>query len=147
MQISRSFINILSGDLSAARKFYTEFLQLELRFDSDWFINLGVPGNEALELGIIKVEQEIVPPQHQQTPAGAILTLVVEDVAEVEARARAMNVTIVEGVRNLFYGQRRLLVADPDGFLIDLSSECEPDAQWVKKVKQHEGGWYYETSD
>lgn len=58
--------------------------------------------------------------------------------------AQARGVEIVEPPRDLFYGQRRVLVRDPAGTLVGVSSECAPDPTWMARVKQAEDGSYQE---
>ncbi|MEO1019072.1 MAG: VOC family protein [Pseudomonadota bacterium] len=120
--IDRFFVNILSDDLAASSRFYVETLGMKVHFESDWFIILVNEGRHPFELGILKRTSEIVPESDRQTPQGLMLTFVVEDVEQVYADAQARGLTIVEPPRNLFYGQRRLLLRDPNGVLIDVST-------------------------
>lgn len=64
-----------------------------------------------------------------------MLTVVVDDVDTVHARARAAGIEIVEPPTDLFYGQRRMLVTDPNGLLVDVSSECPPDPDWLASLE------------
>ena len=41
---------------------------------------------------------------------------------------------MIEPPTDLFYGQRRMLVVDPDGQILDVSSECPPDPDWVASM-------------
>jgi uncharacterized glyoxalase superfamily protein PhnB len=67
-------------------------------------------------------------------PTGGMLTLVVDDVDAVHARAQEAGIEIVEPPTDLFYGQRRMLVTDPNGLLVDISSECPPDPDWLASL-------------
>jgi PhnB protein len=100
-------------------------------FESDWFIHLQDPSNESLELGIMDRDHEIVPERFRAAPAGGLMTIVVDDVDALHRRAADASVEVIEPPRDLFYGQRRMLLVDPDGQLVDVSSECEPDPDWV----------------
>lgn len=64
----------------------------------------------------------MVPTDYQHPPGGKALTFVVEDVDAVHADAAARGVAIVAQPRNLFYGQRQLLLSDPNGTLVDVST-------------------------
>ena len=44
-----------------------------------------------------------------------------------------MGLKIIQEPRNEIYGQRRFLTIDPDGLLIDVSSNCEPSPEFVAK--------------
>lgn len=126
MRIQRCFVSIFSDQLEATRDFFVKLLNWEVDFDSTWFVHLKAPGNDALELGVLLRDQEIIPEPLRQMPAGAMLTVVVPDVDQVYARAKALDLVIIEPPRDLFYGQRRMLITDPNGMLVDISSECAP---------------------
>lgn len=127
----RSFYSVFSTDLPRARDWYVSLFGFRIEFESDWFIHLQDVANPSLEVGIIDRAHEIVPEQFRAGHAGGMLTLVVADVDELHRTAVAADVAIVEEPRDLFYGQRRMLVTDPDGLLVDVSSECPADPAWM----------------
>lgn len=132
--VQRNFSTVFSQDVAAARDWYVELLGYRVAFDSDWFVQLESPEVAAVELGILAADHELVPNEYRAAPAGAMLTVVVDDVDGVHTRAVERGETIVEAPRDLFYGQRRMLVVGPDGLLIDVSSECEPDPEWLASL-------------
>jgi len=132
--IQRSFYSLFSEDPASTAEWYRSHFGFEVTFDSDWFVHLRAPANELLELGIIDRSHEIVPEAHRLAPAGGMLTLVVDDVDEVHRRLVADGHHVIEEPRDLFYGQRRMLLADPTGALVDVSSECEPDPEWLASL-------------
>jgi len=147
MAPSRCFFNIFADDLEATRSFYVELFGFRDLFVSDWFVNLGVPEHPALELGISRRDHDIVPDAGAGLPRGAargMITLVVPDVDGVFDRARTVGYRVVEPPRDLFYGQRRLVLEDPAGTWVDVSSECEPDPDWLARVEQTDDGTYRE---
>lgn len=123
--ISRMLINLCSEDLERSKTFYTQLFSFDLQFDSDWFVQLVAKGT-ALELGIIDRQNDLVPPEFRQAPTGCYLTLVVKNVDSIYEQAQAMGVSIVAPPQNTFYGQRRLLLKDPDGTLVDVSAPAGP---------------------
>lgn len=127
--IHRILPNICSDDLAASRDFYVQLLGFKVNYDSDWYVQLAVPDVAGLELGIIRREHELVPAAHQLAPRGVYITFVVKDVDESFAVAQKMGAKIVQSPRNEFYGQRRFLVEDPNGCLIDI---CSP---WSEEEK------------
>jgi len=44
-----------------------------------------------------------------------------------------MGLEVIQKPRDEMYGQRRFLTVDPDGLLVDVSSDCEPSAEFVAK--------------
>ena len=126
--MDRCFTNILSDDVGRTADFYTEVLGMQRHFDSDWFVILTHPGVEGLELGVLQRDHDIVPEAVRQAPSGVIVTFVVSDCDEVYARSKACSADILEPPTNLFYGQRRMLLRDPDGTVVDVSSPIDSGA-------------------
>lgn len=93
----------------------------ELRYDSDWFVHL-VSKEGVIELGIILQDSEIVPKAFQKPPTGFYITFVVDSVDEIFEKAIQEKFTVYKEPESTFYGQRRLLLKDPNGALIDVSS-------------------------
>jgi len=116
--------SICSNNLNRSKKFYTELFDLKVEFESDWFILL-VSLNQKLELGIIERTNEIVPKNFQKLPQGFYITFVVNDSDEYFEKAKKANFEIVSEPLDTFYGQRRFLLKDPDGTLVDVSSPIE----------------------
>jgi catechol 2,3-dioxygenase-like lactoylglutathione lyase family enzyme len=125
MVIKRSFVNICSDDLMATRDFYVEILGLQVGFDSDWFVQLSSSDSDAA-IGIIRRDHELVPQRARGAAAGSYVTVVVDDVEPVFERAAKLGVEILEEPTDLFYGQRRLLLVDPNGYVVDVSSPTAP---------------------
>jgi len=103
-------INICSDNLQNSKNFYTKLFNFRVDYDSDWFIHL-VSKDGQLELGIIDRVNQIVPEEYQNLPTGFYTTFVVDNADEV-----------VEIPTDTIYGQRRLLLKDPNGSLVDVSS-------------------------
>jgi catechol 2,3-dioxygenase-like lactoylglutathione lyase family enzyme len=129
MSFSRILTNICADDLAACRDFYVRLLGFVVKYDSDWYVQLGSPGLLELEFGIIKRTHDLVPKAYQTAPGGMYVTFVVPDVDEVYKKAQEMGAKIVQEPQNEFYGQRRFLVLDPAGCLIDV---CSP---WSEQAK------------
>lgn len=137
-KIKRGFPVVMTDALHSARDFYLGLLGFRVAFDSDWFVHLQAPDASGVELGLMKSDHDLIPDAfrmtQRETPRGVMVTLVVGDVDAVHERAKSMGVPIVEPPRDLFYGQRRMLVSDPDGTLLDISSECEPSAEFLASL-------------
>ncbi|TPN84686.1 VOC family protein [Aquimarina algicola] len=123
-KITRMLTNICSNDLIKSKDFYTKLFDFEVGYDSDWFIHL-VSKDKKIELGIIDQTNEIVPKDFQNPPQGFYITFVVDNVDEVFEIATSENFDIVREPEDTFYGQRRLLLKDPNGALVDISSPIQ----------------------
>ncbi|MEL6696474.1 MAG: VOC family protein [Bacteroidota bacterium] len=121
MALQRMMFNICSDDLPGSRDFYVRLFGFAVNFDSDWFIQLRDEA-QSFELGIIDRTHEMVPENFQVSPTGIYPTFVVEDVELTYQKAQEAGYDIVAPPAGTFYGQRRLLLKDPNGMLVDVSS-------------------------
>lgn len=120
MPLKRLITNICSNKLDESKAFYVRLFNLEVAYESDWYIQLHSPGHQ--ELGIIKADHELIPPSFQKEAQGVYLTFEVDDVDATYEKANGAGYDIVQAPEDTFYGQRRLLMTDPNGLLLDISS-------------------------
>lgn len=113
--------NICSDDLPKSRDFYIKLFDFNVDFDSDWFVHL-ISKDKQFELGIIDRTHEIVPTDFQLSPQGFYVTFVVNSADEQFKIAQSEKFDIISEPTDTFYGQRRLLLKDPNGTLVDISS-------------------------
>lgn len=119
--LNRMMTNICSDRLEESKIFYTRLFDFNIDYDSDWFIHLISKDNQ-LELGIMSSSSEIVPKGLEKRPEGFYITFVVDKADDIFEIAKAENFTIISEPEDTFYGQRRLLLQDPDGTIVDVSS-------------------------
>lgn len=119
--INRIMTNICSANLAESRDFYTKLFDFTVNYDSDWFIHL-ISKDKKFELGIIDRTNEIVPKDFQNNPQGFYITFVVDNTDEIFKIAESEKFEIISEPIDTFYGQRRLLLKDPNGTLVDISS-------------------------
>jgi catechol 2,3-dioxygenase-like lactoylglutathione lyase family enzyme len=112
--------NILCDDLMATRNTFGDLLDFNADFESDWFISMNGPRGE--RIGLFSRTSEFIPLDFQHHPQGVIITILVDEVDQYFEKARTLGLRVVEGPRDLPYGQRRMLVHDPSGILIDISA-------------------------
>ena len=113
--------NICSNKLPESRDYYTKLFDFNVNYDSDWFVHL-ISKDKQLELGIISLTSEIVPKELKSSPQGLYMTFVVENTDEVFEIAKAEGFEVISEPSDTFYGQRRLLLKDPNGLIVDISS-------------------------
>ena len=113
--------NICSDKLPESKDFYIKLFDFQVNFDSDWFVHL-VSKDKQLELGIVERTNQIIPKDYQTPPQGFYVTFVVNNADDVFKIAVKENFEIIEEPTNTSYGQRRLLLKDPNGMLVDVSS-------------------------
>jgi len=120
-RINRLMTNICSQDLKTSRDFYVSLFDFNIDYDSDWFVHL-ISNDKSLELGIILQSSELIPNEFQKNPQGFYITFVVENIDDVFQRATSKEYQIISEPHDTFYGQRRMLLKDPNGVLVDVSS-------------------------
>ena len=72
--------------------------------------------------------------QYRADPAGVILTFVVDDVDAVHTEARRLRLPLVAPPRDLFHGRRQMLVTDPNGMLVEISSPSTPSPAFTAEM-------------
>lgn len=120
--MKRAFTNILSGNVEQTARFYQELLGMKRAGDFGWFIVLSHDDMPEFEMGVLDKDHDTIPNGLSSSPAGCILTFVVDDLEEVHAKAISMQTEILQKPTDLPYGQRRLMLRDPAGSLVDVSS-------------------------
>jgi predicted enzyme related to lactoylglutathione lyase len=120
--MQRAFVSLLVESVETSAIFYENLLGMTRHFDSDWFIILTHPDMRGFEYGILQRDHPIVPNSVQAAPAGVMMTFVVGDCDSVYARAQRMGAHIIEKPTDMPYGQRRMLVCDPAGAVLDISA-------------------------
>jgi catechol 2,3-dioxygenase-like lactoylglutathione lyase family enzyme len=75
---------------------------------------------------------QVVPEGHRGRRAdGLIIGLQVPDATEVDARLRAAGVRVVLPLRDEPFGQRHVIVADPNDVLVDIVQAIPADPNWL----------------
>lgn len=120
--MQRCFTNILCESVDKTARFYEHILGMTRHFDSDWFVILTSKSIDGLELGILQRDHEIIPDELRTKPAGVIITFVVDDCNTIQSKAAEIGAQIIEPPTDMPYGQRRMLLRDPDGTVVDVSS-------------------------
>ncbi|MGD1860883.1 MAG: VOC family protein [Leptolyngbyaceae cyanobacterium] len=120
-------------DLGASKSFYYDLLGLKPSFEADWIVQLTDSENEAVQLIIQPRNHDLVPAAFRRSPQGSSIAFVVHDCDALYKKAQSMGLEIIQEPKNEYYGQRRFLTVDPDGMLIDISSNCNPSPEFMEK--------------
>jgi predicted enzyme related to lactoylglutathione lyase len=116
MSIRRIVPNIQSARIDESRKFYTEVLGLKVAMDMGWIVTLVSPGNPTAQVSLLSGPAPAAP-QTQIT-----LSIEVEDVEAIHAKAVAEGIPIIYPLTTESWGVRRFHVADPNGVVINVMS-------------------------
>ncbi|MEM1052925.1 MAG: VOC family protein [Pseudomonadota bacterium] len=120
--MDRLFTSVLTDDVSGTAQFYETVFGMTRHFDADWFVILTHPQTPGLEFGVLDLNSTTVPDEARTSFGGAMVTMVVKDCDQSFTAAKQAGAAVVETPRLMPYGQRRALVRDPAGTLIDISS-------------------------
>lgn len=121
-KLNRVLFNILVKDMAVSMDFYRRIVDLQPIYESDWFVVLTPAGQPNVQIGLIDQVSEFAPRHAWGTHEGAYMTFVVDDVFSALEAAHEMGVEVIEEPVALEYGQTRLLVRDPNGMILDLST-------------------------
>jgi predicted enzyme related to lactoylglutathione lyase len=116
--------NLFTKDLTATRDLFVQLLRFEVEYESDWFISMVAP--DGGKVAAMLQSSEFIPKVFQKRASGIMITVVVKDVEVEFARAKKLNLKLIEEPRDMPYGQRRMLIADASGALLDVSSPTAP---------------------
>ena len=112
MAVKRIKPNILSRDFDASRAFYTGVIGLEGGQGLDWILFFGTDQRE-VQLRVMRLD--IKARVHPE------VSIEVDDVDEVYARAVAAGAEITYPITDEDWGLRRFFVRDPNGAIINVT--------------------------
>lgn len=127
-----SYPLITTANLAQVRAFYVDLLGFDVVFEATWFILVASPGERPALLGFMHPSHPSSPPGPEAfNGLGMIWTLQVEDAAGTFARMRDAGIAVLYGLADEPWGQRRFMLRDPAGLLLDVVEQAAP----------HEGFW------
>ena len=112
MAVRRIKPNILSDDFEASRAFYRGVVGLDGGDGFNWIIFFGTERRE-VQLSVMSLD--VKTGQHPQ------VSIEVDDVDEVYARAVAAGAEITYPITDEEWGLRRFFVRDPNGAIINIT--------------------------
>ena len=108
----RRVVPDLHGDPAASRSFYEDVIGLRLQMDMGWIATFVSPSNETAQLTVIADDET--------APVSPDVSIEVEDVDAVHAKAVAAGHEIVHELTDEPWGVRRFFVRDPNGAVINV---------------------------
>lgn len=112
MNIKRIVPDITSERMDESRKFYAEFLGLQLAMDMGWILTFVSSGNPTAQITLMQPAASNVPNPN--------VSIEVEDVDAVHAKAVALGLPVVYPLTTEPWGVRRFFVIDPNGVIVNV---------------------------
>lgn len=119
-----------AADIERSAGFYRRLLGLQDTFVSDWYISLASADGRQ-QIALVERGHETIPDGFRSAPQGVIVTVEVDDVDAVHARAAAAGSRIALPLRDEDWGQRHFIVVDPDGLLVDVITVIAPSGEYA----------------
>jgi catechol 2,3-dioxygenase-like lactoylglutathione lyase family enzyme len=124
---------LLVEDVPASARFYVQHFGFQPRLELDWFTTL-THEDRPYELGFVRADHDTVPAGYRgRRTQGLIIGLLVPDAEEVDARLRTAGVRVVLPLRDEPFGQRHVMVADPNDVLVDVVQTIPADPDWLAR--------------
>jgi uncharacterized glyoxalase superfamily protein PhnB len=127
------FPDICSHDVSAARDFYREVFGFEVTFEIAWYVQMRSPTDANLQIAFVARGHDSVPASHRRDPQGVLVTIEVDDVDAVHARAVELGVPVIYALRSEVWGQRHFMAEDPHGLLVDVVQLIPPTPEFLRE--------------
>lgn len=119
MTIRRSVPDLASADLDATRAFYGDVLGFEVGMDLGWVVNFVSPDNPTAQVIAMQADRTA-----DVTPD---MSVEVDDVDAVHARAVDAGHEVVHPLTDEPWGVRRFFVRDPDGTVVNVLTHLDDD--------------------
>jgi catechol 2,3-dioxygenase-like lactoylglutathione lyase family enzyme len=112
VRVTRAVPNIKSGRPAETREFFVELLGFEPAMDLGWVVTLTSPSNPSVQVTIIGNDD----------PAAPGISVEVDDVDAVHARAVERGLEIAYALRDEDWGVRRFMLREPSGTVVNILS-------------------------
>jgi catechol 2,3-dioxygenase-like lactoylglutathione lyase family enzyme len=110
--IRRAVPNISSDQPAGTREFFVDLLGFEVAMDLGWVVTLTSPTNSTAQVTIIGNDD----------PAAPGISVGVDDVDAVHARAVELGLEIAYPLRDEEWGVRRFMLREPSGTTVNIVS-------------------------
>jgi predicted enzyme related to lactoylglutathione lyase len=115
--IHRIVPNIYSADLEKSKRFYIEFLEMELVMDMEWIVTFASKNNPTAQISVLQHDKKEKPDNK-----AVFLSIEVGDADSLYAKAQRQGCKITYPITNEPWGVRRFFVEDPNGATINILS-------------------------
>ncbi len=133
MKFSSLFPLLQVRDVASTARYYRDMFGFTPVFESDWYVHLRGESEGLFELAVMNFNHDSIPPAGRKPSSGVILSFYVDDAASEAKRLESAGARIAQPLRDEVFGQRHVIIEDPNGILIDVIEAIEPDPEWLKQ--------------
>lgn len=112
MAIRRIVADLETGDPAATADWYRALFGMGRLMDQGWIVTLGAQGQGPIQLSLARHGGSGAPVPH--------LSIEVDDLDAVHARATAQNLEMIYPLTQEPWGVRRFFIRDPDGRVLNI---------------------------
>jgi uncharacterized glyoxalase superfamily protein PhnB len=112
MTIRRAVPNLRSEHPEKTRDFFVKVLGFEVAMDMDWVVTVASPSNRGAQVTIVANDD----------PAAPGISVEVDDVDAVHAKAVELGIEVAYPLRDEDWGVRRFMVREPGGTMVNVLS-------------------------
>ena len=112
MGVKRAVPNISTNQPAETRDFFVELLGFDVAMDLGWVLTLTSPANPTAQVNVISGDD----------PAAPGISVEVDDVDAVHAKAVELGLEIAYPLRDEEWGVRRFMLREPSGTTVNVVS-------------------------
>lgn len=118
----------ITNDLKASKEFYSIWFNMQIVFESGFFVLLVTPGEKSCSIAFLSEVHPSSPPSSpaMNAQAGVFLTLQVADAQSDFERLKKAGLKIRYELKDEPWGQLRFGVIDPNGMYVDVVQQIDP---------------------
>lgn len=107
-------------DLTAAKSYYIDHLSFSVGFETDWYIHLSTA--TGIQVGFMRAGLPEMPAIFQDAHKGTsvFLSFETDDVDTAFAYAQKSGLLVAAPIKSEDWGQRHVILQDPNGILVDV---------------------------
>ncbi len=114
MAVRRVVPNLFEADPVAAREFYADLFGFEVAMDLGWIATLASPEHRSAQISVFAIDAE--------AGRDPCISIEVDDVGAVHARAVELGAELVYSLRDEDWGVRRFMLRDRSGRVVNVLS-------------------------
>jgi predicted enzyme related to lactoylglutathione lyase len=114
MAVRRVVPNVFDADPASTREFYVGLFEFDVAMDMGWIVTLASPGNQSSQLSVFE--------EGAEGDRNPFVSIEVDDVDAVHARALELGHEIVYSLRDEEWSVRRFMLRDPAGRVVNVLS-------------------------